>query len=1012
MTNQKKSLAAQWPWLCGLLGILFSFSAEATDPLYQNDAYLTYTIPPQILPTIDATSFVNNNTFIVDFTSPTLSVETLETWNTLNYTNIGLLEANAPLATNGVFLTLAPGCGFLFDLQTTNVIPRKWAANFYNEGEVRINSAVDNPNAPFLATAGKFTVLATNIINSGIVEAGQNSLIQFSGKNVDLGHCDLVVEGTVQNSDLGTAGFTFLDEAAGFNPALTWHPEVDLTPTSAAGSEPIFFPPSSYTVDTQALGRMRPLTNSIAYFQQPFPVPAANNVIVRAIFIQDSSPAGVSYDTYFGDTSLGSGAAHVVWHAPAYIDPVSGLVVTNYLVLSDLYISATNNPPLGGLLTGTPFTIVTTNTPNAPSILAGFNSPGFQGFPGGFVFLPPNNEPVTNNGYAFVSLQFTPTTTATNSSSSNVTNYLATMSGRIQISADNNLDLTAANISNPLSSGLNYLSLRAPTQFNGSEGARIFSPYSDINIGVTNGNLTVTNLLEPGVPNWSGSLQAWTSDWLYTDAGTGVQWDFRVLLINSSLNPITPAQVQDLAFHATNNLVISDVFNVLRKVSIDAQNLTLTVDGPNSLAPDGELNMQAIPLSGQYTFVWSNAFPNLHNLTNNGSVRVPNVNPVNLGSSTSPYGTIINNGFFSAYGLNISVNDFENGGAFSNGALGSFILKSRTTTLTNGLLYAGGDVSISTGTMLASNVVLRANRSLTIVATNQLTDTGATNGSSWFVGSASTGTGFNVPLLPNNSTNRDLLGTTITAFAPFSKNVVNTWPGVDYGATVTGYSNNLALGRLIVDSLGITNNTFFTFKGATVSNALYVDYLELRDIATNRDGNGNFGALHISTNIVIYYAQAVMNGASIAEKMNHKNGDRLRWVPAYAGQFSSTNLVFGGTTNTVNTALAQASDIDSDGDGIPNNVDPVPFFLSSQVSLTVTSTNVPPLSMALTWNTISYATNNVIFTTNLVTWQTLTQFVSGVPYPSGPAPVTIYDPVGGPTRYYQVYVTPWLTWPY
>jgi len=39
---------------------------------------------------------------------------------------------------------------------------------------------------------------------------------------------------------------------------------------------------------------------------------------------------------------------------------------------------------------------------------------------------------------------------------------------------------------------------------------------------------------------------------------------------------------------------------------------------------------------------------------------------------------------------------------------------------------------------------------------------------------------------------------------------------------------------------------------------------------------------------VIYYAQAVMNGVSVAEKMNHKNSNRLRWVPMYAGYFSST----------------------------------------------------------------------------------------------------------------------------
>ena len=48
-------------------------------------------------------------------------------------------------------------------------------------------------------------------------------------------------------------------------------------------------------------------------------------------------------------------------------------------------------------------------------------------------------------------------------------------------------------------SGENYLQLRSPVQFNGSVGAQIFSPYSDINLGVTNGFMTVTNLVEPSI---------------------------------------------------------------------------------------------------------------------------------------------------------------------------------------------------------------------------------------------------------------------------------------------------------------------------------------------------------------------------------------------------------------------------------------------------------------------------------------------------------------------------------
>ena len=43
-------------------------------------------------------------------------------------------------------------------------------------------------------------------------------------------------------------------------------------------------------------------------------------------------------------------------------------------------------------------------------------------------------------------------------------------------------------------------------------------------------------------------------------------------------------------------------------------------------------------------------------------------------------------------------------------------------------------------------------------------------------------------------------------------------------------------------------------------------------------------------------------------KLSHHNGNHLRWVPAYAGTFSSTNLVFpAGVTNTVNAAHSPKS---------------------------------------------------------------------------------------------------------
>ena len=1013
MTNQIQSLAGKW-LLCGLIFFAFSFPASATDPVYENDAYLSYTVPPQNLPTIDAFNFINNNTIVVNFGAGTLNPESFETRNTLSYTNNGLMAVNAGYATNGSFVTTAPGCGFLFDNYNTSSGLHSMAENFANFGAIHANSILDSGNNQ--TTNAVCTINATNIVSPGIFDVGPNSLVKFTGKNVDLSHVTLTIDGgQIQNSVLGTAGFNILDEASGFDFILDWHPTIDLTPTTASGSQPIFFPPSTYGLAQQASGRMRPLTNSTAYFQQPFPMPSPTNVIVRAIFIQDSSASGVTHDTYFGDTSLGTGAAHVVWHGPAYIDPITGLTVTNYLILSDLYVSATNAPPVGTLLTGTPFTIVTTNTPYFPSVLAGFNSPGYVGFPPGFQFQPPNGEPVTNNGFAFVNVQMAPLSISTNSPSQNVTNYLAVLPGRVQISADSNLDLTSANIANPVNSGLNYLSLRAPYQFNGSTNAHIFSPYSDINLGVTNGNLTVTNLLEPGTASWSGSLQAWTSDWLYTDS-TGVTWDFRVLLINSSLSPTTPSEVQDLTFHATNNLIVSDTFNILRKLSIDAYNLTLTTNGPDAVVREGELNLQALPITPtspvNYQFIWQNSFPNLHNLTNSGAIRVPNVNPVNIGASASPYGAFINHGFFSDFGVKLFADNFESDGVFSNASIGSFVLQSQTAALTNGLLYAGGNISIAANSLIVSNVVLRADQAVTLTITNLLTDTGVTNANVWVVGTNATAFtgGINLPVKPAFG---DLLGTTITNYAPVNVKVTHIWAGEDRGRSTTGYTNNVAIGNLILDALGTAPGSQFYFTGAGVSNAIYVDRLDLQGYSDyNSRGTGTtIPALTFNTNLVIYYADAVSDGADVSAKINNFNNGHLRWVPGYAGYFSSTNLVFAGQTNTFNIGLAQSSQTDSDGDGIANASDATPFFLPSMVGLVVYTTNNPANTMAISWNTVPLATNCVFYSTDLVIWQSLTNFISPQPYGSSITNVMVFDPIVSPGRYYQVMVEPWLTYP-
>jgi hypothetical protein len=103
----------------------------------------------------------------------------------------------------------------------------------------------------------------------------------------------------------------------------------------------------------------------------------------------------------------------------------------------------------------------------------------------------------------------------------------------------------------------------------------------------------------------------------------------------------------------------------------------------------------------------------------------------------------------------------------------------------------------------------------------------------------------------------------------------------------------------------------------------------------------------------------------------------LRWVPTYAGHFSSTNIVYpDGTTNTINIALATASDLDSDRDGNPNISDPTPVLVPSQLGFNLMVTNNPSKSIKLGWRTIPLAGNYIYYNTDLTTtnWLPFTNF--------------------------------------
>jgi hypothetical protein len=1195
----------KWKLLPALLGVFLAHTALATVPLYLNTDVLQYMIPGVPPPPIDATAFDNENTFTVGFEAYTPYPELYETWNTVNYTNVGLMVANSPTATNGAFffgLSGSFGSGFQFDQQTTNLISRKLAGTFYNPGDVRCDSTQDGNNIFtidfggglvfqfYLVTSlGQCKVAATNIINPGTIDVGTGGLIQMNGRNVDLTGGQLTVEALLNSlfilgpvnffNTFSTATFNSFG-TVGVNTNFLWNPKASLTAVSAVSS----YSPYPYILS---------LSNSTSYFDdQPDPF-NANTIVHRAVFLVNYSPdnsvtANVYFDPLTSYSQFGSfypGCVNVGWSANT-TDPATGNPVNNYLYLTDDYVwgALTNAVVIGGVPDNFVFST------SSSQVLFGPASSGFVNeFPDTYI----------TNRYAYMNGTLTASSVNTNASGVNPSGTITNLPGAIKITASSELNMAYATIAGP-----NYLSLNCTNQFDGSPGASISSPYSDIYLGVTNGFMTVSNLLMAAIPDYSGNIQAWSTRWTMVDTNAGVTNDFRVLLVYSALQPSTPPWIQNLYLHGTNSLVISDHLNVYGSFYSDARRLTLITNvlGNGETSLDGELNWFNPAVFNANSASGTQQMPNLRWLTNNGAflaantanfgqplaVAVPSLaavaatgtlseillpgnvvkndrviigtnqyifvgvltnkaaNQIMIGTtfdgtmgnliaainhatgSGSTYSTntranplaragslvshaftvtaltagaagnsivtlftpataavnltwngfgtltgganavpattngtfalssFINHSLIADQGTAIWTTNFLNDGTVSNGT-GSFSLQSMTALLTNGNVVAGGDVTlVATNRLLISNHMIQAGRKLTLISTN-ITDTGVTNGNIWVVGANGVGgtldSGFNIPVMPRVGAG-DLLGTTVTNIAPPSKSIYNVWAGTNFGLSTRGYTNNLALGQLILDArsssavVGLTPPSFFYFNGVGVSNALYVDRLILMDSATNSyntTNTYNFQWLKIGTNMVIYYAQALKNGVSVAEAIDNAsrnqgaNGGRLRWIYSYAGYFSSTNLVYpDGTTNTVNAALAGSSTIDSDGDGIPNNVDPTPFLVSSQVAFTATLTNLPPLSVKVLWATIPQATNFIYYTTNLVTpnWLAFTNFKNwyygnnvsrtnaahsnnfispqayinnaSLPDNSQNTNVWVFDVVTNVPHYYQVVIWPWL----
>jgi len=1007
--------------------VLGPAALSQTSSLYENWGVVQ--CPPEVPPTIDASNFVNHGEFLINFTNAallTLPVTTkpFETSSTLNYTN----DFGAVMSCNAGFRmeTFPPPAG-----------PRQRAGSLYNNGTIDCGT-VGTSNVIIISGlsfnlvgtgAGvKCQVNASNIYNPGTIGMGFDSLLSLSGENLDLSHGILTMDnsGFNGNGTSGTIFFSggFFDGYWGLGIANTNLYPNGIDPSAYYGSTPPttqyhLVTNRNYTVTFQQLGG----TNFVPYLLDVTDTSGSNRT-VRAVFLSNTNPtitAKVYLSSYY-QYALDPDIVEL-----SSVSTNAQGITTNFIYIQDTFLTYTNIQLFLDGFAGSGINRPT-YIPENYGIYQVQGGQYFFGTAAAPTTIPPGTfiaGNVTNQYTAYQALFQPGSVVLADVPGQNVTNQ----PGRIELTADKYLTLPEAQIS----SG-SYLLMKATNHFGGSAGAQIASPFADVYLRSTNGLLNLTNVLVPTMPRPIGICDLFSARW--TNFVAGVTNRYHVLFVDLQVAPQSLLMVQTLNLSVTNavahtnddSIFIRDVFNVTSNLLIDTRRLTVTTNGSDSLAPVGILNYL------NPSILWPGATPRLQYLTNNGIIECANF-AVFGGSQTSPYSgpdnstnayaAFVNTGGVTNYGAAIFANYFRNSGTFfaSGGALR--VQQAQTVILTNGAFLApgtAGAMTIQGSSLLVSNHVLQAGAALTLSATDYLDDgslnVGAdavTNKNTWYAGY-----GINLPVLPASSS---LLATTISNTGPAGALVPNLWSGQDRGPVTAGYNNNAAVGRLILD--GRDARTRFNFQRTGLTNALYVDLLELKDWTTNADNLGNFIGVNLDPNFTVYYGDAVVAGHSIAEKLNLKygyagaSGGRFCWVSNYnTGFFSSTNVTYtDGSVHRLNRALVYSCNLNSNGqpypatgganatcDGTILKPDPIPVLTPASLMLTGTFTNQPVRSIVLSWNTIPLSTNALYAAPSPLTpgtnWQLVTNFVTDATL-GGRATYT--DPIkANAPRYYRV----------
>jgi hypothetical protein len=1010
-----------------LLAVAFGASAN-TLPIYINNAPF---ISPPAQTNIDARAWLNRAYFNV--VTPTgLPFESL---NTRFFTNVTASSGLYPAGT----MIVDPGLRFF---RNTNG-QRFWMDNWENNGTISTDH-----NSFFLfgglslffsdSRASILQVAATNITSTGPLFSGAHGLIRLEGRRINLGRTSLRTGSTALSSGILGGGFLGLSNYVNdIGVSDLYWGEGDGDALAAANS-------TAMRLDGQAF---RPS------FTLPLPSSTFHQVITPSLFgsFPITNSTVVPGGSFFFGTNFFSSTNSTGYGAVAYtntINPTSRVVQVVFYPTntadSNFVTDVRFYDPLGGFGSGNPaiavvgfhstdFDIATQTTgtdsvylsdalatttnvflarnqsantrrPNIYELTRSVPIAYFLGTPGNTAFetnLLYNSTFARNsvtNRYAGYAAQVD---LLSSSPSGSVPYDVTNVPGRIEILGDEvNLDQTRIRAESAVIIKANNLA--------SNQLAMVDAPLINFDARSLQPTFIISNLAPQSVRRLSGIVRAWSAAWQNFEAvptATGFDTNtvfFHVLIVESQLRSLVPVTVNEFAARGT-NVVINDLLNIRKSFVVEGNSFHLT----------GGLNL---PLGVNLA---SNTLLNVRNFTNDGVINI--VGSEYFGTDrTLTYSNYVNRGTNIASSHEIRTRNFENpgcivanGGLFSLDALtatlvGSPLITSNyfvtnlfflfptgllTNITTNVVVLQGApkiegasDVQIFARDLTVSNSIINASR-LIMSVTNRLVDSGVGATNFWSV----TG-GFNFIRRPTTS---DLLGTYLRSTVLRLGQASHYWSGTNLGAVSAGFTNNLALGKLILDG---GDNSLFRFFGQGTNNALYVDYIELLNAATN------FNALFaIAPNLTIYFANANVP----VSKLDGAAGGRFRWVSSFTGPLSSTNITYpSGNTYTFNIALVTSKDLDSDGDGIVNADDPTPVYVAESAVLFVSLAAAPERCVELNWNALSYSSNYLEFKASGATsdWQVLTNFHMG-PYTW---PVTIMDPIttNSASRVYRLRVDP------